>query len=80
MNTESKLIAAVALCPVIADYLEDCIDDGAIRFKMKQEANKLIAQIRRFDKLLMDTASIEVVEEQIQLQQWIRQELFKQVK
>jgi hypothetical protein len=75
MKDHEKLVAACSIAPVIADFLEDCIDSGLIRFKMKQEANKLIAQIRRFDELIMSTASIESIDEQILIQTWLRNEL-----
>jgi len=42
MTPKAKILASTSMLPVLADFLEDCIEDGLIRFKVKQEATKVI--------------------------------------
>jgi len=73
MTTEAKILASTSMLPVLADFLEDCIEDGLIRFKVKQEAVKVIKHIREMDKMFMDTASKESVQQQNDIQLAFRQ-------
>lgn len=73
MTPKAKLLAATSMLPVLADFLEDCIEDGLIRFKAKQEAVKVIKHIREMDKMFMDTASKESVQQQNDIQLAFRQ-------
>jgi len=73
MTNKAKLLAATSKLPVLADLLEDCIDAKLIRFTAKQEATKIINHIREMDKLFMDTASEEDVQQQNNIQLAFRQ-------
>ena len=68
MTPNAKLLAGQALCPIIADLIEDAVEAGIVRFKSKQEANRLVDAIRRFDAYFMDNAPAEAVEQQIDIQ------------
>ena len=71
MKLETKLLSTQIL-PVLADFLED----QNFTQQMKMVSNDLIASIRRFDNYFMRDASIEVIDEQIQVQiafrQWLK--------
>lgn len=69
MTTEAKLLASTALLPVLADFLEDC----ELNRKTKAEATKVINFIRGLDKLLMDEATIEEYNQQVDIQRAFRQ-------
>jgi len=73
MTPEAKLLASTSMLPVLADFLEDCIEEGLIRFKAKQEATKVISHIREMDKLFMDTAKPKEVQQQNDIQLAFRQ-------
>jgi hypothetical protein len=73
MTPKAKILASTSMLPVLADFLEDCIEDGLIRFKAKKEATKVISHIREMDKLFMDTASKESVQQQNDIQLAFRQ-------
>ena len=70
MKEEVKEIVAVfAIMPVIADYLEDLT--VANNFKVKRD--NLVTQIRKVDKLMFDSADLETIEQQINIQRAFRQ-------
>jgi len=73
MEIESKLLASTSKLPVLADLLEDCIEAKLIRFGAKKEAIKVIAHIREMDKMFMDTADAEAVQQQNNIQLAFRQ-------
>ena len=72
MKQETKLLAAIGIMPVLADFLED----QEFNQQMKMVANDLIASIRRFDNYFMRDADIELIDQQIQIQlafrQWLK--------
>lgn len=72
MKTETKLLGASGIMPVLADYLED----QEFNQQTKMVANDLIASIRRFDNYFMRDADIELIDQQIQIQiafrQWLK--------
>lgn len=76
MNQEIKLLASVGLLPVLADFLEDLNEEKAFRTNVKIKAQNLISQIRAFDELIMNTASAEAGEQQVNIQlafrQWLK--------
>ena len=76
MNQEIKLLAAIGLLPVLADFLEDLNEDKAFRTDMKIATQNLIAQIRKMDERVMRDASPETSEQQINIQiafrQWLK--------
>jgi hypothetical protein len=69
MTNNGKLLAAVALAPVVADYLED----AELRFEAKKRANKIIAEIRSFDEWILKGTESQVHEQQIDIQRAFRQ-------
>lgn len=84
MNNQQKITLTISELPVLADYLEDLIDDKIINQRFKQLSNDVIRAIRRLDVYLIDSPSTEdkdkVIEQQINLQRKIRQnhsEFFK---
>ena len=72
MKQETKLLGAIGIMPVLADFLED----QNFNQQMKMVANDLIASIRRFDNYFMRDAEIELIDQQIQIQiafrQWLK--------
>jgi hypothetical protein len=72
MKKETKLLGAIGIMPVLADFLED----QEFNQQMKMVANDLIASIRRFDNYFMRDADIELIDQQIQIQiafrQWLK--------
>jgi len=72
MKQETKLLGAIGIMPVLADFLED----QEFNQQMKMVANDLIASIRRFDNYFMRDVDIELIDQQIQIQlafrQWLK--------
>jgi hypothetical protein len=73
MNQELKLLAAIGIMPVLADFLEDLNEDKAFRTDMKIATQNLIGQIRKLDERIMKNASAETSEQQINIQIAFRQ-------
>jgi hypothetical protein len=69
MTNNGKLLAAVALAPVVADFLED----AELRFEAKKRANRIIAEIRSFDEWILKGTESQVHEQQIDIQRAFRQ-------
>lgn len=69
MTNNGKLLASIALAPIIADFLEDAELKGTAKMK----ANLLINQIRAFDNFILTGASQESIEQQIDIQRAFRQ-------
>jgi len=69
MTTNAKLLASVALAPIVADFLEDAELTGLAKMK----ANMLIKQIRSFDNFIIGNADKEAMEQQIDIQRAFRQ-------
>jgi hypothetical protein len=69
MTKNGKLLAAVALGPVVADFLED----AELRFEAKKRANRIIAEIRSFDEWILKGTESQVHEQQIDIQRAFRQ-------
>ena len=76
MNQELKLLAAIGILPVLADFLEDLNEDKAFRTEMKMATQNLINQIRKLDERVMKNASPETSEQQVNIQiafrQWLK--------
>ena len=72
MKTETKLLGAIGIMPVLADFLED----QEFNQQMKMVANDLITSIRRFDNYFMRDADIELIDQQVNIQlafrQWLK--------
>ena len=73
MNQELKLLAAIGIMPVLADFLEDLNEDKAFRTDMKIATLNLIGQIRKLDERIMKNASQETSEQQVNIQIAFRQ-------
>ena len=73
LKLETKLLGAVGIMPVLADFLED----QDFNQQMKMVSNDLIASIRRFDNYFMRDADIELIDQQIQIQLLFREWLKK---
>ena len=78
MTEKQKLIAIVALLPVIADLMED-IDF----FRMcKRHGNAFINEVRKVDNTIIKDAELEAQSQQVDIQrafrQWIEAE-FKNI-
>lgn len=69
MTNNGKLLASIALAPIVADFLEDAELKGLAKMK----ANQLINQIRAFDNFILTGASKESIEQQIDIQRAFRQ-------
>ena len=69
MTNNGKLLAAVALAPVVADFLED----AELRFEAKKRANRIIAEIRSFDEWILKGTESQVHEQQVNIQRAFRQ-------
>lgn len=69
MTNNGKLLATIALAPIVADFLEDAELKGLAKMK----ANLLINQIRAFDNFILTGASKESIEQQIDIQRAFRQ-------
>ena len=77
MSNEMKLLAAIGLLPVLADFIEDLNDQNLLSRDMKVKLGNLMHQIRTIDKRVMDSADSRVIEEQINMQIAFRQWLTK---
>jgi len=77
MNNETKITAIVCVLPVLADLIEDLIEANIYRNNVKLANKNLVAQIRRLDKLIMDSAPNEDNEQQVDAQlsfrKWIKE-------
>jgi len=73
MKQETKLLGAIGIMPVLADFLED----QEFNQQMKMVTNDLIASIRRFDNYFMRDADIELIDQQVNIQLAFRQWLKK---
>ena len=78
MKREKKLVALCAFLPVLADFIEDLIDQSVFRQGLKNKANMLLQEIQKVDRavLRIDEENAEqVYNEQVDLQiafrQWI---------
>ena len=68
-RNEFNLTVIMSLLPSLADYLEDF----GFKYAVKQQQTRTINEIRKLDKLFMNTAENEVIEQQLQIQQVFRQ-------
>lgn len=69
----AKMLTIVGVLPVIADLVEDCIDDKLIQFEMKKRFNELNKHIRRIDEQITKDMDLETSDQQIALQRAFRQ-------
>ena len=69
----AKMLTIVGVMPVLADLIDDCIDDKLIQFDMKKAYNELNKHIRRIDEKITKGMDIETSEQQVALQRAFRQ-------
>jgi hypothetical protein len=75
MTIEQKILATQVLA-VLGDYLEDI----PMQRTAKMKRNLVVSSIRSYDSHMIDSADIEVMEQQIKIQQSFRKwckEFFK---
>ena len=74
MTNEQKLIAVVALLPVMADLMEDV----KIYNQSKKYGNLFINEIRKVDNTIIKDAELEAQSQQVNIQrafvQWLKTE------
>lgn len=76
MNSEQKLLAVVALLPVLADLMEDIP-----LFRMaKKHGNAFIDETRKVDNIIIHDAELEAQSQQVNIQRAFRQWLEKEFK
>ena len=73
MKIETKLIAIVGILPVLGDFIEDMNDEKIFTKAIKMRANHLLDEIRKSDKRLLDDASEEIWNQQMDIQMAFRQ-------
>jgi hypothetical protein len=69
MNQEQKLLAVVALLPVMADLIEDV----KIYHQSKRYANLFINEVRKVDNIIIHNAELEAQSQQVDIQRAFRQ-------
>jgi hypothetical protein len=69
MNQEQKLLAVVALLPVMADLIEDV----KIYHQSKRYANLFINEVRKVDNIIIHDAELEAQSQQVNIQRAFRQ-------
>jgi Mlc titration factor MtfA (ptsG expression regulator) len=78
MTNEQKLIAVVAILPVMADLLEDV----KIFRMVKIHGNKFIDEVRKVDNTIIKDAELEAQSQQVNIQraflQWLKTEFVAQ--
>ena len=74
MTNEQKLLAVVALLPVMADLMEDV----KIYNQSKKYGNLFINEIRKVDNTIIKDAELEAQSQQVNIQrafiQWLKNE------
>ena len=78
MTNEQKLLAVVALLPVMADLLEDV----KIYNQSKKYGNLFINEVRKVDNTIIKDAELEAQSQQVNIQrafiQWLKTEFVAQ--
>jgi hypothetical protein len=78
MTNEQKLLAVVALLPVMADLMEDV----KIYNQSKKYGNLFINEIRKVDNTIIKDAQLEAQSQQVNIQrafiQWLKTEFVAQ--
>jgi hypothetical protein len=69
MNNQQKLLAVVALLPVMADLIEDV----KIYHQSKRYANLFINEVRKVDNIIIHDAELEAQSQQVNIQRAFRQ-------
>jgi hypothetical protein len=69
MTQEQKLIAIVALLPVIADLMEDI----PLYRMCKRHGNAFIDEVRKVDDVIIKDAELDAQSQQVNIQRALRQ-------
>lgn len=74
ISPNGKLLASIALTPLVADFLQDACEAGLLSTEMNQNHIKnLVYKIRKLDREVMDNADQNAQEQQIDIQRAFRQ-------
>lgn len=68
-----KLIVLTAILPVLGDFIEDLNDANIFKHNIKRKANMFLEEIRKTDRLIIDTAVEEAMNQQVDIQRAFRQ-------
>ena len=68
-----KLIVLTAILPVLGDYIEDLNDANIFKKNVKRRANMFLDEIRKTDRLIIDSADADAQNQQIDIQRAFRQ-------
>lgn len=68
-----KLIVLTAILPVLGDYIEDLNDANIFKQNIKRKSNMFLDEIRKTDRLIIDTAVEEAMHQQVDIQRAFRQ-------
>ena len=69
MTQEQKLLAVVALLPVLADLLEDV----PLYRMCKRHGNAFINEVRKIDNIIIHNAELDAQSQQVDIQRAFRQ-------
>jgi hypothetical protein len=68
-----KLIVLTAILPVLGDYIEDLNDSNIFKHNIKRKANMFLDEIRKTDRLIIDSAVSDAMNQQVDIQRAFRQ-------
>ena len=68
-----KLIVLTAILPVLGDYIEDLNDANIFKQNIKRKANLFLDEIRKTDRLIIDSAVSDAMNQQVDIQRAFRQ-------
>lgn len=68
-----KLIVLTAILPVLGDYIEDLNDSNIFKQNIKRKANMFLDEIRKTDRLIIDSAVSDAMNQQVDIQRAFRQ-------
>ena len=76
MKKDLKLVMVTSLLPVFADFIEDLNEEKAFKRQAKIKTQNIMHQIRSLDEFIMNEASKQAGEEQVNIQiafrQWVQ--------
>lgn len=68
-----KLIVLTSILPVLGDYIEDLNDSNIFKQNIKRKANMFLDEIRKTDRLIIDSAVSDAMNQQVDIQRAFRQ-------
>lgn len=72
-NNLEKLIVLTAILPVLGDYIEDLNDANIFKHNIKRKSNLFLDEIRKTDRLIINSAVEEAMHQQVDIQRAFRQ-------